>query len=71
MYLKCLTPRRCRYMGEGVGVGVKVCSTWCWSWKHSKKHHNVLVYISLCRWECNSGSWVCHVKGLEKLVEHE
>jgi len=68
-------------MGEGVvGVGVKVCSTGCrsscefwggWSWKHNKKDHNVLVYISSCRWECNSGSWVCHVKGLEKLVEHE
>jgi hypothetical protein len=47
-------------MGEGVvGVGVKVCSTGCrssrefwgdWSWKHNKKHHNVLVYISSCRW---------------------
>jgi hypothetical protein len=54
VYLKCLTPRRCRYMGEGVGVEVKECSTWSWSWKHSKKHHNVLVYISLCRWECNA-----------------
>jgi hypothetical protein len=67
-------------IGQGVGVGVKVCSTGCrsscefggefWSWKHSKKHHNVLVYISSCRWNVTPRSWVCRVKGLEKLVEH-
>jgi hypothetical protein len=64
-------------MGEGVGVGVKGVEARVnlgggWSWKHNKKHHNVLVDISSCRWECNYRSWVCHVKGLEKLVvEHE